>query len=405
MIWHRFRYVFCQLEVLRYCFPPSVPRTLEELPDSLDETYERILRDIRRPNQEYACRLLQCLVAAARPLRVEELAEVLAFDFSSEGIPKINPGWRWEDQEEAVTSACSSLVIVVKDGDSRIVQFSHFSVQEFLTSDRLARASREEVSRYHVPLEAAHTILAQACIGVLLQLDPNVDRDTIKSFPLIEYASDYWAWHAEFKNVLSRVEDGIECLLDGDKPHFATCFSVFEALHASTRPPDYPKFTPTPIYHASRNGFYSLVEHLIASHPDDVNAMGGPNGTPLHAATIGGHVEIVLLLLKHVPVDIRSTALYRTPLLNAAVDGHMEVGRHLLDHGADVNARDNHGWTPLHLAASFGHVEFMRLLLDHGANPHARDDQGKTPSEDVPNQRQQEILGLLSEYGFEPEEE
>jgi len=79
-------------------------------------------------------------VAAVRPLRVEELAETLAFDFNMEGlgIPKLNPDWRWEDQEEAVMSACSSLVIIIKDGDSRIVQFSHFSVKEYLTSDRLA---------------------------------------------------------------------------------------------------------------------------------------------------------------------------------------------------------------------------------------------------------------------------
>jgi hypothetical protein len=181
---HRFRWVFCQLEVLRQCFPPSVRRILQDLPESLDETYERILREIRRPNQGHARRLLQCLVAAARSLRVEELAEVLAFDFSAEGIPKLNPGWRWEDQEEAVMSACSSLVIIVKDRDSRIVQFSHFLVKEFLTSDRLGRSSNEEISRYQVPLEPAHTILAQACVGVLLKLDDSVDRDKVKMFPL-----------------------------------------------------------------------------------------------------------------------------------------------------------------------------------------------------------------------------
>ena len=33
--------MFCQLEVLRDCLPPSVRRTLDELPESLDETYER----------------------------------------------------------------------------------------------------------------------------------------------------------------------------------------------------------------------------------------------------------------------------------------------------------------------------------------------------------------------------
>ena len=159
--------MFCQLEVLRHCFPSSVRLILEELPESLDETYERILREIRKPNQGHAHRLLQCLVAVARPLRVEELAEVLAFDVNSEGIPKFNPGWRWENQAEVVMSACSSLAMIVKDGDSRVVQFSHFSVKEYLTANRLAEPIRD-VSRYHIRLEAAHTILARACLGVLL---------------------------------------------------------------------------------------------------------------------------------------------------------------------------------------------------------------------------------------------
>jgi len=137
-------------------------------------------------------------VAAVRPLRVEELAEVLAFDFSVEEVPKLNPAWRWEDQEEAVMSACSSLVVIIENGDSRIVQFSHFSVKEFLTSDRLAESSRD-VPCYHILLELAHMILAQACLGVLLQLDDRVDRDKINDLPLAIYAAEHWVKHAGVK--------------------------------------------------------------------------------------------------------------------------------------------------------------------------------------------------------------
>jgi hypothetical protein len=97
------------LGVLRDCLPSSVRRFLEELPESLDETYERVLRDIKKPNRDHARRLLQCLVVAIRPLRVEELAEVLAIDFDdAEGISKLNPSWRWEDQERALLTSCSS---------------------------------------------------------------------------------------------------------------------------------------------------------------------------------------------------------------------------------------------------------------------------------------------------------
>jgi hypothetical protein len=108
-ILNRFRWVFCQLKVLRDCLPPSVRCTLDELPESLDETYERVLKEIKKPNRGHARRLLSCLVAAVRPLRVKELAEVLAVDYEDEeGIPRLNPNWRWEDQEQAILTSCSS---------------------------------------------------------------------------------------------------------------------------------------------------------------------------------------------------------------------------------------------------------------------------------------------------------
>ena len=105
-------------------------------------------------------------MVASRPLLVEELAEVLAFDLGTGGIPTFNTAWRWEDQEEAV-SACSSLVTIIVQNGRRIVQFSHFSVKEFLTSDRLASCT-DDVSWFHIPVEPSHIILAQACLGVLL---------------------------------------------------------------------------------------------------------------------------------------------------------------------------------------------------------------------------------------------
>ena len=395
---HRFRWVFCQLDVLRHCFPSSVKLILEELPESLDGTYERILREITKPNQGHAHRLMQCLVAAVRPLRVKELAEVLAFDFNVEGIPKLNPGWRWEDQEEAVLSACSSLVMIVKDGDSRVVQFSHFSVKEFLTANRLAEPIRD-VSRYHIGLEAAHTILAQACLGVLLRLDDSIDSDKIENFPLALYAAQHWVAHAQAENVSSRIKDGMECLFDVERPHFVTWLWIYDGEYRdgnsmSTMCPEKP--AAVPLYYAASHGFRDLAEHLIAEHPEHVNARGGHDVTPIHVAARKGHAHILSLLLEH-GADLEGKAGYdQTPLHLAPWNGNLEVGQCLLNHGANINARDTDDWTPLHWAVrrenSFQAVQF---LLERGADVNARDKNGNTP---LWHTNKQEIVELLSKY-------
>src|SRR6266567_5091645 len=224
----RFRWIFCQLEVLRDCLPSSVRRFLEELPESLDETYERVLREIKKPSRDHARHILQCLVAAIRPLHVEELAEVLAVDFGDVGgIPKLKPGWRWEDHEQALFTSCSSLIAIVDTGDSRVVQFSHFSVKEYLTSARLATSS-EDVSRYHIALKPAHTIIAQACVSVLLQLgDDNKPDEVEKNAPLARYAAQYWVRHAQFEDVVSCIK-GVEYLFDLDNPYFAAWRRLYD---------------------------------------------------------------------------------------------------------------------------------------------------------------------------------
>jgi hypothetical protein len=78
--------------------------------------------------------VVSCNVSLSRfrPLRVEELAEVIAIDFDAPahgGMPQLNPNWCWTDHYQAVLSTCSSLMAII-DGDqgSQVVQFSQFSV-------------------------------------------------------------------------------------------------------------------------------------------------------------------------------------------------------------------------------------------------------------------------------------
>jgi hypothetical protein len=91
--------------VLRHCFPANIRQALDELPETLDETYAHVLRHINKGNRAHAHRMLQCLMVAVRPLRVEELAELLAFEFDATqgGIPKYRATWRLNDTDAGCT--------------------------------------------------------------------------------------------------------------------------------------------------------------------------------------------------------------------------------------------------------------------------------------------------------------
>jgi hypothetical protein len=247
------------------------------LPETLDETYECVLKDIKTVNGEHAIRdrLLHCLTIAIRPLHVEGLAEVFAIDFDAarrEKILKLNSNLRWTDQDLAVLSACSSLIAIVDDGDSQVVQSSHFSVEGYLTSDRLANANGD-VSGYHILPESAHTILAHACLGVLSRFDDHINEDAAKDIPLAKYATRHWVDHAQPKDVSSRIRDAMKDFFDADKSHFAAWHRVHDidggwfGFSSICR--------GRPLYYASLCEFYDVAEHLVVKHAEDVNAKGG----------------------------------------------------------------------------------------------------------------------------------
>ena len=365
----------------------------------MDETYARILKEIKTPNRDYACRLLQCLVAAIRPLRTEELAEVLAIDFHDEGgVPKLNPRWRWEDQEQALLSSCSSLITIVNAGKSRVVQFSHSSVKEYLTSPRLATRS-EDLSRYHILLEPAHAILGQACVSVLLQSD---DRPS----PLAPYAAKHWVSHAQFENVSSRIK-GMEYLFDEDKLHFGS----WRRLHDVDTKPDansiFPMFISfdeseaTPLYYAALCGFYDLAKHIIDKHPQHVNARSGYYVTPLVAALAGRHFMTARLLYDHGADPNVRCYDERTPLHAAVQSGDLEIVRKLIEYKADANAQNRIGWTPLHIASRLvqPNIDVVQLLLERGVDVDARAKDGSTALHGASTYGTPEVVRLLLEHG------
>uniref|UniRef100_A0A4W5MDZ1 Uncharacterized protein n=1 Tax=Hucho hucho TaxID=62062 RepID=A0A4W5MDZ1_9TELE len=84
---------------------------------------------------------------------------------------------------------------------------------------------------------------------------------------------------------------------------------------------------------------------------------------PLRACN--GNTRIVTLLLQ---ANARSTVFNyvrarSTPLLAACINGHVEVLRVLLQFDTELEAYNDDGWSALMYASAMGHYECVKLLL------------------------------------------
>jgi ankyrin repeat protein len=398
--------VYCQVVYICGLKPARIRHALSVLPKTLDETYQRTLREINEEEWEMAHRVFQFIAVARRPLNVKELADLLAFEFEAGSNPKFREDWRLEDPVDAVLSTCSTFLTIVDDEyqSENVIQFSHFSVREFLTSSRLAKESDTILHRYHLSMTAAHTLAAQVCLSILLHLERDVvTRDSLEEFPLAKYAAEYWVEHARLEDVMQNVEDVMKQLFDPSKPHLAVCIWIRDPYN-----PWHPKrqagrplpFCGTPLHYAAFWGLQSMTEFLVIEHLQDVNfrADNLENMTPMHLVSRNGHAKVAHFLLERGANVTAQDKHGSTPLHVASQYGQPELARMLIEHGADVTAQVDRS-TPLHLALQFGQPELARMLIEHGADVTAQDDGGWTPLHLASQSGQPELARMLIEHG------
>jgi ankyrin repeat protein len=340
------------------------------------------LQDLGKQNWEYAHRLFQCVAATSRPLRVEELAEFLAFDLDTESTPIFRADWRSGDPAYAVRSTCSSLLAVVDVDGSPVIQFAHFSVKEYLTSKRLAEA-KHTITHFYVSMTPAHTVVAQACLAVLLHLDEDVTKDDLKNYPLAEYAAKDWVTHAQFEDVSPKIENEMKRLFDPSKHHLAVCVWIYDptSYQLGFDRSEHPsQLSATPLHYAALWGLRDVVEFLIVEHTQDVNSQDShENDTPLCMASKKGHLEAVRVLLEYSANTEIQDKYGMNPLCWASFGGHTEVARMLLEYCVDVDAKNTLDNTALFLASYTGRLAVVRLLLEHGGDVNSRNQEDQSP--------------------------
>ena len=120
------------------------------------------------------------------------------------------------------------------------------------------------------------------------------------------------------------------------------------------------------LWYAASAGDVERVKSLLSSgmlNPDKEY-----RSTPLCAAALDGHVEVMKILLEVGADPNQGDVSRQTSLYNAAYKGNINAVKLLLDAGADPNC----GNSKLKKAVSGGNKGIVKLLLDRGAIPTKR---------------------------------
>lgn len=289
-------------------------RTLEALPEGIDETYDNAMLRIRsqgRASVECATQVLSWVIFAQRPMTIEELRCAMAVesedsDLVEEALP----------DSDSLLSACCGLVVV--DANRNIVRLIHYTTQEYFERTRHAHfpSAQRYMTDVCITYLSFQTFSSGPCYDLIEPYYDNADgglffRQRLKKNTLLSYAAEHWGSHAR------------------------------EAL----------KHDPT------TNGVVTQFLSRKANVSSSIEA----------AFYLGGNIKgDIFRVFEPSPIDF-------TELHVAATFGFQNLAQTLLEQGVDVHARDFARRTALHMASANGHASIVRLLLDNGANLDTKD--------------------------------
>ncbi|KAK0614990.1 hypothetical protein B0T17DRAFT_497883, partial [Bombardia bombarda] len=386
--------------------PRRLQRTLEDIPGDLHELFRDILtRDCRDSNELLLC--IQWVLFAQRSLTPKELYFAILSGTEPEDISAWDP-----TRNETSLGAIKRFILNTSKGLAEItkvgrptVQFIHESVKDFLLKDNginelWPEASGGDISR------RSNIRLAQCCsqyfasdVIARFYTDPTNKKDYDLDFPFLRYAIGNVLQHAEV------AQAGYD-----NRNHIGTFIQDFPLLSwikgdyylKSLRKHRY-KYTGNAslLYILAERNLSALIRaHGMLQRQSCFVVSEERYGPPILAALVTGSEEAALALLEieaeaqadvSRPADPSEIEIWtghafaeaRTSLMHASVGGHTEVVRLLLETGGvDLNAVDHSGYTALSYAAfikSDKHTDIARLILAHGqVDVHHRDKSGRT---------------------------
>ncbi|OAP64317.1 hypothetical protein AYL99_00289 [Fonsecaea erecta] len=300
----------------------GVRRAVQQLPQSVDGAYTKILEGSRNP--EKARKLLHIIIGATRPLTVGEMAMMMALDGSHKSYDDIEQELEPDERFETTLRDICGLFVVIID---KKVYLLHQTAKEFLVRDNASPLTDSHPWKHSIQLEESHRLLAERCIWYLCSNFIEASGGV-----LLDYACYNWPSHFREAGISSNEKITVlarKLCKEGSK-EYTVWFGKYGSRYW------FPKSSSS-LPMASYFGLAGLVE---------------------------------LLLEKGAALESRDSRFDRTPLFWAVRNRHEAVVKLLLDRGAEVDTKDKTGQTPLVWARHRGRTSLVKLLLEHGAtNP------------------------------------
>ena len=124
----------------------------------------------------------------------------------------------------------------------------------------------------------------------------------------------------------------------------------------------------TPLHAACLRGHLNIVQCLVELYKCDIECDDSNGTLPLHCASAGGYQHIVEYLCQHKNTDAMCSQKNESQLNSlhfAADNGHLLMTKYLIEvQGCDPMCQTKERYVPLHFATSKGHYDVVKYLIE-----------------------------------------
>ena len=350
---------------------------LDNLPKDLDETYERMLRTILNKKNDHVYprmvyNLLRWMVATSSPLSIEEATQAVLQSPNDCSLNRRLPSL------DATLEMCAGLVKSVDGLIGVTVEFVHYSVKEYLLSERILKSP---VSFFAINERDSYRDLTKICISFMFLFDqvefaiPKI----LKDHPFLPYACERWDHYLEYGDAQEdeSVMNLVNKFLDVNRQRFhimSRALTYFPDIRRPTLRCCEVKqactFSDLQLYDAVKYGLVANVQSLLQGGADP-NSGNDSIGYALHVAVRKENTEFVQLLIEY-KADVNLEAKnHGTPLAIASEIGNLIIIKILLNSGANPDPSLEH--SPLKKACERGRKSVVQILLDKGIDQETCD--------------------------------